>query len=903
MKTARLFMVLMAFACLSSSAVYAQTALWEYQRENANVPIVDFGTASSSITINDVFTISDLEVMVDIQHTAVGDLLVMLTGPYGTFVLSQYNGGISENFENTLFDQAASPANSIPGLAINAATNQNAYFRGIYRPQPGTVFPTGVSGSGTWTLQVFDNQPGDIGVLRKWGLLFNKYAKFKDVRWGLDLNYFNYLGFQGTRLPTPNISDLTAFGPTGYFPYRTFGYRPMANAGQFVGLVQNSRLASVTRLTVSIARPNQSFLQALDVDLALNPGVFSLPVLAPLPSMTGTFGVRMDLYQRGDMYMTRNDNRIEASYPLTPGTLAYDNGKAAGSTNITAGNCEASVFRIETPQTLTSVDFWQGSGVELEPVNSNARVSVRVYNAATGTPTTLIASTGLRHLPVQGQKWVTYEFNPPVTLAAGTYAFSMCTDVAPVVGGTNMGVDREGSPFDMEGPLSRYYNMGIEWFSMNGGTTWNPEFLRIMGGKMIRPNFVTGSDVGIVSIDYPPANLPASFAPVVTFASYANHPSLPNLIALAKLYVVDNATSQTVRYSERRVYMQNMPFSTSVTFDNFSGLTAGSYTIRVELERSDDENLSNNVYSRTYTKTFAPVTVSHRGSIANDVRENISRAFGGNVVFADRMIAGNVLPQGGNVLWIGEIGSADASSIRSYVEAGNSFAVLPQAGVSDVLTGVFSSLANAQESKQMNDAIAMSKSARPQFDVLPSALESILTPDVLRNDETIRQNLADLRKRQQASASLSKGGVDTREASFSQSADLNVTAERIGGMSIVRVNATTAKTPQTVVHENITPTGFDLAQNYPNPFNPSTTISYMLPADASVSLRVYDMLGREVSTIVNTTQSAGRYLATWDGMDNLRRAVSSGVYLYRLEAAPFDGTLPFVMAKKMVLTR
>lgn len=899
MKTVRLFMVLMAFACLSSSAAFAQTAPWEYQRENANVPIVDFGTASSSITINDNFTISDLEVMVDIQHTAVGDLLVMLTGPYGTFVLSQYNGGLSENFENTLFDQAATTSNSIPGYSINAPTNMNAYFRGIYRPQTGTVFPTGVNAAGTWTLQVYDNQPGDAGVLRKWGLLFNKYAKFKDIRWGWDVNIFG-----ATRYPAPYIHDLVAYGPSGAFPYRTLGYRPLNNTALFMGLLQNSRLSSLTRLTVATAAPNQNYVVREDFDAGLNRNIYGYGPALQLPNMSGSFGVRMDLYQRGDMYMTRNDNRIEKSFMLTPGTLGYDNGKAAGSTNIAVGNCEASVFRIEVPQTLTSVDFWQGSGVELEPINSNARVSVRVYDASTGTPTTLIASTGLRSFPRQGQKWVTYEFAPAVTLPAGTYAFSLCTDVPPTTGGTNMGLDQEGSPFDMEGPLSRYYNMGIEWFSMNNGTAWSPEFTRIFGGKMIRPNFVTGSDVGVVSIDYPPANLPASFAPVVTFASYANHPSLPNLIALAKLYVVDNATNQTVRYSERRVYMQNVPFSTSVTFDNFSGLAAGSYTIRVELERSDDENLSNNVYSRTYTKTFAPITVSHRGPLSNDVRENILSAYAGSdVVFVDRMIKGNVLPEGGNVLWIGEIGSGDATAIRSYVDNGNSFSVLPGSSNTDILTGVYTTLANTQERQKMDNAISMAKSARPVFDAFPSEYESLLDANLLGDKAAFVQSIAELRQRQQAVAMLSKGGVDSREVVFSQSENLTVTAERVGAMSIVRVASSHAKAPQTIVHEQVAPTGFELAQNYPNPFNPSTTISYTLPADASVSLRVYDMLGREVATIVNATQNAGRFTATWDGLDNTRQAVSSGVYLYRLEAAPFDGTLPFIMAKKMVLAR
>ena len=78
------------------------------------------------------------------------------------------------------------------------------------------------------------------------------------------------------------------------------------------------------------------------------------------------------------------------------------------------------------------------------------------------------------------------------------------------------------------------------------------------------------------------------------------------------------------------------------------------------------------------------------------------------------------------------------------------------------------------------------------------------------------------------------------------------------------------------------PKEFALAQNYPNPFNPSTTISYALPADAHVTLKVYDVLGREVRTLVNDDSKAGTYEARFDA-----GGLASGVYLYRLEAGGF----------------
>jgi hypothetical protein len=87
-----------------------------------------------------------------------------------------------------------------------------------------------------------------------------------------------------------------------------------------------------------------------------------------------------------------------------------------------------------------------------------------------------------------------------------------------------------------------------------------------------------------------------------------------------------------------------------------------------------------------------------------------------------------------------------------------------------------------------------------------------------------------------------------------------------------------------------------LNQNYPNPFNPSTVISYQLPFDAVVSLKVYDMLGREVKSLVNNSQTAGSYNFRFDGSN-----LSSGIYFYVLKAA--SGANEFSKTMRMILTK
>jgi hypothetical protein len=85
---------------------------------------------------------------------------------------------------------------------------------------------------------------------------------------------------------------------------------------------------------------------------------------------------------------------------------------------------------------------------------------------------------------------------------------------------------------------------------------------------------------------------------------------------------------------------------------------------------------------------------------------------------------------------------------------------------------------------------------------------------------------------------------------------------------------------------------YGLEQNSPNPFNPSTIISYQLPNEGFVSLKVYDMLGREVKTLVNDIKTKGKYSVSFDASN-----LASGIYIYRIKANGFSSI------KKMILTK
>jgi hypothetical protein len=93
------------------------------------------------------------------------------------------------------------------------------------------------------------------------------------------------------------------------------------------------------------------------------------------------------------------------------------------------------------------------------------------------------------------------------------------------------------------------------------------------------------------------------------------------------------------------------------------------------------------------------------------------------------------------------------------------------------------------------------------------------------------------------------------------------------------------------------PTQFGLSQNYPNPFNPSTTIKYQLAADSKVSLAIYDMLGQKVKTLVNDIREAGYYTVEWNSLNENGQKVTSGIYIYRLEAGDFVKTIKMNLLK------
>lgn len=88
------------------------------------------------------------------------------------------------------------------------------------------------------------------------------------------------------------------------------------------------------------------------------------------------------------------------------------------------------------------------------------------------------------------------------------------------------------------------------------------------------------------------------------------------------------------------------------------------------------------------------------------------------------------------------------------------------------------------------------------------------------------------------------------------------------------------------------PISFDLKQNYPNPFNPSTTIAYSIPTESLVTITVYDVLGKQITSLVNEQKKAGSYSVTLDGS-----RLSSGIYICRMHTSAYTSTTKMILMK------
>jgi hypothetical protein len=120
---------------------------------------------------------------------------------------------------------------------------------------------------------------------------------------------------------------------------------------------------------------------------------------------------------------------------------------------------------------------------------------------------------------------------------------------------------------------------------------------------------------------------------------------------------------------------------------------------------------------------------------------------------------------------------------------------------------------------------------------------------------------------------------------------ISVLANRTGSYSLVIKNF------GGFTNQDEIPTKFYLQQNYPNPFNPNTTIRFGLPQNSQTILRIINLKGQIIATLVDETLEAGVHAVEWDGTDDRKVPVASGVYLYQIKSGGFIETKKLVLVK------
>jgi len=147
---------------------------------------------------------------------------------------------------------------------------------------------------------------------------------------------------------------------------------------------------------------------------------------------------------------------------------------------------------------------------------------------------------------------------------------------------------------------------------------------------------------------------------------------------------------------------------------------------------------------------------------------------------------------------------------------------------------------------------------------------------------------------------IDASGVGFEDGYFGGTNEQNASSITVGnGQDFEGANMNLGEDNITSVSEDATvPEVFDLSQNYPNPFNPETQIKYQLSESSQVTLKIFNLLGQEVITLVNKEQPIGAYTVQWDGKDSFGRQAATGVYIFQMKAGD-----KFVMSKRMLLLK
>jgi endo-1,4-beta-xylanase len=219
---------------------------------------------------------------------------------------------------------------------------------------------------------------------------------------------------------------------------------------------------------------------------------------------------------------------------------------------------------------------------------------------------------------------------------------------------------------------------------------------------------------------------------------------------------------------------------------------------------------------------------------------------------------------------------------RSYKSGRGKIISVSKDGLNDAYTFVSTGATSLWDSKnQCKPAYYSVINVGNYYNLLDSLIKSVKT----------------LKQQDYTAASWSDFSSALSAASNAKNMNYSASVSAASGLSVASGNLLKAfsslvKVTNGVEKSDKNPESFSLSQNYPNPFNPNTQINYSIPGECFVSLKVYNLLGEEITTLVNDQQRSGNYTISFDGSK-----LSSGIYVYRLNAGKFTQSRKFILSK------
>ncbi len=681
---------------------------------------------------------------------------------------------------------------------------------------------------------------------------------------------------------------------------------------------------------------------------------------------TGDYRLRLDLSQTRYDDDIMDNTWYSPEFKVTDATIGYYGDQVAqfnpyivglGSTAVSAQQAIpfnfgfASAFTLfKWPSTLlSSIDYKFDMGLAATP---RSAVRVKIWRAAStffGAPSILVGQS-----PIVGANeyvpgnWRSFPINGvtaqgPIALSPGTY-FVTIENASPAAGPTflvypytykmmpSLATRHFSTKFnDKFGPIGPFATTGTRMGYLITSASTVPVFNAINANVPGYDNFTMP-----IRMNVPNANL-TDFA--INYVRLGNELA-QNTISLATnpiltpSVIVSNNTPTTtpvdcnVRfeiydtgnnlvYQAPDVIPQFGPGSPNANFTNVTLTfpqwtpTPGVYTIKVWLSRKPmDHNPANDMIVTTVNIT-ATRAVLFAGNGVTDTQKNDALGYLANHGIQAELAAAttdNVVKAKNTTFYLLGTMPADVNtSIQKAMENGNDVAFVYN---KDVNEG--SAIRNMDNvlNIQRNSAVNYDNArliATPNSNPVPNNDAYTLPNMQINSKEDIVNYIRSVRDQAGAIvASTNEKPVDL-SAVFSNV----INTPSVDGVSfmgtddgfvgvIYAVKSAQKNAPKV---DAATPAGFALEQNYPNPFNPSTVITYTIAEPSVVTLRVMDLLGREVMTLVSSKQNAGTFSVTWNGLDQSGASVASGTYMYRIDAAPVSGAPSFTSFKKMTLSK